>query len=135
MRHVVEVYAHKAAVLRARKAVSGQEVDAAGDAPFPEALEDFQPEGRDAPVAAGEDPYGRMLPGIRGIRLAVLRQQPSKPAPRGGSSQELSIRARRTPPRTVTGRETVSEQRSFADHSVQRCSYLPPGTVAMPHTS
>jgi transcriptional regulator len=36
-------------------------------------LEDLQPEGRHAPVAAGEDPYGRMLPGIRGIRLAVQR--------------------------------------------------------------
>lgn len=36
-------------------------------------LADFQPEGRHATVAAGEDPYGRMLPGIRGIRLEVLR--------------------------------------------------------------
>ena len=36
-------------------------------------LADFQPEGRHAPVAVGEDPYGRMLPGIRGVRLAVLR--------------------------------------------------------------
>jgi transcriptional regulator len=36
-------------------------------------LGDFQPEGRHAPVAVGEDPYGRMLPGIRGVRLAVLR--------------------------------------------------------------
>jgi transcriptional regulator len=32
----------------------------------------LQPEGRHAPVAAGEPPYGRMLPGIRGVRLAVL---------------------------------------------------------------
>lgn len=36
-------------------------------------LADFQPEGRHATVAVGEDPYGRMLPGIRGIRLEVLR--------------------------------------------------------------
>ncbi|MDF3336838.1 FMN-binding negative transcriptional regulator [Mycolicibacterium septicum] len=36
-------------------------------------LTDFQPEGRHATVAVGEDPYGRMLPGIRGIRLEVLR--------------------------------------------------------------
>ena len=36
-------------------------------------LEDFQPEGRHAPVAVGEEPYGRMLSGIRGARLAVLR--------------------------------------------------------------
>ncbi|OCB57243.1 transcriptional regulator [Mycobacterium vulneris] len=36
-------------------------------------LSDFQPEGRHAAVSAGEDPYGRMLPGIRGIRLEVLR--------------------------------------------------------------
>ncbi|MBS1690728.1 MAG: FMN-binding negative transcriptional regulator [Actinobacteria bacterium] len=36
-------------------------------------LADFQPEGRHAEVAVGKEPYGRMLPGIRGIRLAVLR--------------------------------------------------------------
>ena len=35
-------------------------------------LADFQPEGRHAAVAPGTAPYGRMLPGIRGIRLAVL---------------------------------------------------------------
>ncbi len=36
-------------------------------------LGDFQPEGRHAAVGVGEEPYGRMLPGIRGVRLAVLR--------------------------------------------------------------
>lgn len=36
-------------------------------------LADFQPEGRHADVAPEEAPYGRMLPGIRGIRLAILR--------------------------------------------------------------
>jgi len=36
-------------------------------------LADFQPEGRHAPVAVGADPYGRMLAGIRGVRLTVLR--------------------------------------------------------------
>ena len=36
-------------------------------------LADFQPEGGHADVAVGEDPYGRMLPGIRGVRLTVLR--------------------------------------------------------------
>ncbi len=36
-------------------------------------LADFQPEGRHATVAVDAPPYGRMLPGIRGIRLAVLR--------------------------------------------------------------
>ncbi|MGH9091978.1 MAG: FMN-binding negative transcriptional regulator, partial [Acidimicrobiales bacterium] len=36
-------------------------------------LADFQPEGRHATVAVDEAPYGRMLSGIRGIRLAVLR--------------------------------------------------------------
>jgi transcriptional regulator len=35
-------------------------------------LADFQPEGRHAAVAVDEPPYGRMLPGIRGLRLAVL---------------------------------------------------------------
>jgi transcriptional regulator len=36
-------------------------------------LEDLQPEGRHAVVAADDGPYARMLPGIRGIRLAVER--------------------------------------------------------------
>lgn len=36
-------------------------------------LSDFQPEGRHAEAAVGVPPYGRMLPGIRGVRLAVLR--------------------------------------------------------------
>jgi transcriptional regulator len=36
-------------------------------------LGDFQPEGRHATVAVGEAPYGRMLSGIRGVRLSVLR--------------------------------------------------------------
>jgi transcriptional regulator len=31
----------------------------------------FQPEGKHAPVTAGEDRYGKLLPNIRGIRLAV----------------------------------------------------------------
>jgi transcriptional regulator len=36
-------------------------------------LGDFQPEGGHATVAADAAPYGRMLPGIRGVRLEVLR--------------------------------------------------------------
>ena len=36
-------------------------------------LADLQPEGRHAVVAADQAPYGRMLSGIRGIRLEVLR--------------------------------------------------------------
>jgi len=36
-------------------------------------LADFQPEGGHASVAVDAEPYGRMLPGIRGVRLAVLR--------------------------------------------------------------
>jgi transcriptional regulator len=36
-------------------------------------LADFQPEGRHATVAVDGVPYGRMLPGIRGVRLLVLR--------------------------------------------------------------
>ncbi|RLV55074.1 FMN-binding negative transcriptional regulator [Aeromicrobium phragmitis] len=36
-------------------------------------MADFQPEGQHAPIAAGEAPYGRMLPGIRGLRLSVTR--------------------------------------------------------------
>ncbi|WP_432974693.1 FMN-binding negative transcriptional regulator [Dactylosporangium sp. CA-233914] len=36
-------------------------------------LADFQPEGRYAEVAVGSGPYGRMLSGIRGVRLAIVR--------------------------------------------------------------
>jgi transcriptional regulator len=36
-------------------------------------LADFQPEGGHAAMAVDAPPYGRMLPGIRGVRLAVLR--------------------------------------------------------------
>jgi transcriptional regulator len=36
-------------------------------------LTDFQPEGRHAAVAVDAAPYGRMLAGIRGVRLDVLR--------------------------------------------------------------
>ena len=36
-------------------------------------LADFQPEGRHAEVAVDSPPYGRMLSGIRGIRMDVLR--------------------------------------------------------------
>jgi transcriptional regulator len=36
-------------------------------------LADFQPEGRHAPVEVDASPYGRMLPGIRAVRLAVLQ--------------------------------------------------------------
>jgi transcriptional regulator len=36
-------------------------------------LSDFQPEGGYGTVAVGEAPYGRMLSGIRGLRLAVQR--------------------------------------------------------------
>jgi len=36
-------------------------------------LADFQPEGRHASVAVDAEPYGRMLSGIRGVRLTVAR--------------------------------------------------------------
>lgn len=36
-------------------------------------LADFQPEGRHAAVNVDQSPYGRELPGIRGLRLEVLR--------------------------------------------------------------
>ncbi len=35
-------------------------------------LTDMQPEGRHAGVAVDQGPYGRLLPGIRGIRLQIL---------------------------------------------------------------
>lgn len=34
---------------------------------------DLQPEGEHATVAVDQEPYGRMLSGIRGVRMAVLR--------------------------------------------------------------
>jgi transcriptional regulator len=34
---------------------------------------DLQPEGGHAAVTVGDDPYGRMLPGIRGVRMTILR--------------------------------------------------------------
>ena len=36
-------------------------------------LADLQPEGRHADLAVGSEPYARLLPGIRAIRLTVLR--------------------------------------------------------------
>lgn len=36
-------------------------------------LADFQPEGRHAEVGVDTEPYGQMLPGLRGLRLEVLR--------------------------------------------------------------
>jgi transcriptional regulator len=36
-------------------------------------LADLQPEGQHAPVEVDASPYGRMLPGIRAVRLAVLQ--------------------------------------------------------------
>jgi transcriptional regulator len=36
-------------------------------------LGDFQPEGRHAQVTVDRSPYGRLLPGIRGVRLEILR--------------------------------------------------------------
>jgi transcriptional regulator len=36
-------------------------------------LADFQPEGRHAEVAANQGPYGHMLPGIRCVRLQIVR--------------------------------------------------------------
>jgi transcriptional regulator len=36
-------------------------------------LAELQPEGRHAAVSVDEPPYGRMLPGIRGVRLQVVR--------------------------------------------------------------
>ena len=35
-------------------------------------LADFQPEGRHPAVAVDADPYGRMLSGIRGLRLEIV---------------------------------------------------------------
>jgi transcriptional regulator len=36
-------------------------------------LVDFQSEGGHAAMAVDEPPYGRMLPGVRGLRLAIQR--------------------------------------------------------------
>ncbi|MGW7519525.1 FMN-binding negative transcriptional regulator [Streptomyces sp. NPDC054796] len=50
--HIVDGPEEKAALLRAQ-------------------MDHFQPEGGSAPVTAGEAPYGRLLSGIRGLRLEV----------------------------------------------------------------
>ncbi|WP_276937701.1 FMN-binding negative transcriptional regulator [Ferrimicrobium acidiphilum] len=36
-------------------------------------LADFQPEGNHAEIGVDKEPYGRMLPGLRGLRLQVLK--------------------------------------------------------------
>ncbi|MEV5987661.1 FMN-binding negative transcriptional regulator [Streptomyces sp. NPDC052051] len=51
----------------------------------------FQPEGGSARAAAGEDPYGRMLPGIRGLRLEVTGVR-AKFKYAGNKSQEIQER-------------------------------------------
>jgi transcriptional regulator len=59
----------------------------------------FQPQGGTAPVAPGQEPFGRMLPGIRGIRLEVtdvrakFKYGGNKPEPmRRGDLDRLAAR-------------------------------------------
>ncbi|MET9732442.1 FMN-binding negative transcriptional regulator [Streptomyces sp. NPDC006458] len=76
----------------------------------------FQPEGGSAPVVAGEVPYGRMLPGIRGLRLEVtgvrakFKYAGSKEA---GVQDRIAERlAERAGPRDGAAREHVLRRRS-----------------------
>ncbi|GAB2624261.1 FMN-binding negative transcriptional regulator [Streptomyces capparidis] len=64
-------------------------------------LAHLQPEGGHAPVEAGRAPYGRLLPGIRGLRLAVTEVRAkfkyggNKPEPvRQAVAARLSARGR-----------------------------------------
>jgi transcriptional regulator len=63
-------------------------------------LAHFQPEGMHAPAEVDAEPYGRMLPGIRGLRLTVVgatakfKYDDHKPlALREGTSEHLSERS------------------------------------------
>ena len=66
-------------------------------------LAHFQPAGGHAPVTAGDTPYGRQLPAIRGVRLSITDVQAKF---------------------KFGGNKTTSHQRSIADHLLERGSPL-----------
>ena len=63
----------------------------------------FQPEGGHAPVTAGDTPYGRQLPAIRGVRLSITDVQAKF---------------------KFGGNKITAHQRSIADHLLERGSPL-----------
>jgi transcriptional regulator len=66
-------------------------------------LAHFQPAGGHAPVTAGDTPYGRQLPAIRGVRLSITDVQAKF---------------------KFGGNKTTAHQRSIADHLLERGSSL-----------
>ena len=66
-------------------------------------LAHFQPAGGHAPVTAGDTPYGRQLPAIRGVRLSITDVQAKF---------------------KFGGNKTTAHQRSIADHLLERGSPL-----------
>src|SRR3954451_9861015 len=125
-------------------------------------LADFQPEGGHATVAVGEAPYGRMLPGIRGVRLSCCASRPSSsttittpsstanassatsssattgstPTPRrsNGDGSRRSGNGRRSATESLTGGQRRSRPRD--DHSRVPCRKdHPMGTVIDPAVS
>ena len=66
-------------------------------------LAHFQPAGGHAPVTAGDTPYGRQLPAIRGVRLSITDVQAKF---------------------KFGGNKTAAHQRSIADHLQERGSPL-----------
>ena len=66
-------------------------------------LAHFQPSGGHAPVTAGDTPYGRQLPAIRGVHLSITDVQAKF---------------------KFGGNKTTAHQRSIADHLLERGSPL-----------
>ena len=66
-------------------------------------LAHFQPAGGHAPVTAGDTPYGRQLPAIRGVRLSITDVQAKF---------------------KFGGNKITAHQRSIADHLLERGSPL-----------
>ena len=63
----------------------------------------FQPEGGHAPVTAGDTPYGRQLPAIRGVRLRITDVQ-------------VGVRAKFK----FGGNKSAAHQRAIAEHLRER---------------
>ncbi|HEX6122754.1 MAG TPA: FMN-binding negative transcriptional regulator [Ktedonobacterales bacterium] len=66
-------------------------------------LAHFQPAGGHAPVTAGDTPYGRQLPAIRGVRLSI-------------TDVATDVRAKFK----FGGNKTLAHQRAIAEHLQQR---------------
>ncbi|MEU8827189.1 FMN-binding negative transcriptional regulator [Streptomyces sp. NPDC048636] len=99
--HIVDDPEEKAALLRAQ-------------------LRHFQPGGDHGPVAPGEAPYGRLLPGIRGLRLTVSEVRAKF---KYGSHKPESARRR-----TAEGlaRRAAPADAAVLDHHLRRAVTMAP---------